>query len=77
MSGIRRREFLAAGLALAATPLKAADAVRFSITGAMEQGSLALGYAEPGASATVDGEKLRMSPEGVFAFGFGTSYSAL
>jgi len=66
---IPRRQFLATGLAFAVTRAWAVGS-RLVIKGAMEQGSLALGYAEPGASATVDGEKLRMSPEGVFAFGF-------
>jgi murein DD-endopeptidase MepM/ murein hydrolase activator NlpD len=66
---IPRRRFLATGLAFAAAPAWAAGS-RLVIKGAMEQGSLALGYAEPGASATVDGEKLRMTPQGVFAFGF-------
>ena len=36
----------------------------------MEQGSLALGYAEDGAKVTVDGQVVRLSPGGVFAFGF-------
>ena len=66
---IRRRHFLATGLAFAATPVWAAGS-RLVIKGTMEQGSLALGYAEPGASATVDGAKVRMSRDGVFAFGF-------
>ena len=36
----------------------------------MEQGSLALGYAEAGAVVTVDGQQVRLSPKGIFAFGF-------
>jgi murein DD-endopeptidase MepM/ murein hydrolase activator NlpD len=72
---MRRRGFIAAGLALAASPSWAASSVgktdRLVIKGAMEQGSLALGYAEPRASVTVDGQKVRLSPDGVFAFGFG------
>ena len=44
---------------------------RLVIKGAMEQGSLALGYAEKGAHVTVDGETVRLSPQGIFAFGFG------
>ncbi|HWY61624.1 MAG TPA: M23 family metallopeptidase [Rhizomicrobium sp.] len=71
MSAIRRREFLAAGFALAATPLKAADTVRFSITGAMEQGSLAFGSAPPGSLAALDGRPLTITPDGHFVFGFG------
>ncbi|HXR95782.1 MAG TPA: M23 family metallopeptidase [Rhizomicrobium sp.] len=66
---IARRRFLATILAFAASPAWGKGA-RLVIKGAMEQGSLALGYAEPGASATVNGEKVRISPDGVFAFGF-------
>lgn len=71
---IRRRRFLATGLAFAALPAWVpvwASSSRLVVKGTMEQGSLALGYAEPGARATVDGQKVRMSPQGVFAFGFG------
>ena len=68
---IRRRVFVASALAFAAMPAWAASrAHRLVIKGAMEQGSLALGYAEKGASVSVDGEKVRLSPGGVFAFGF-------
>lgn len=66
---IPRRGFLAGSLAFAATPAWSLGG-RLVIKGVMEQGSLALGYAEAGASVTVDGQKLRLSPEGVFAFGF-------
>jgi murein DD-endopeptidase MepM/ murein hydrolase activator NlpD len=62
--------FAAAPGSFAAAPAWAAGD-RLVIKGAMEQGSLALGYAEPGAVATVNGEKVRMSLDGVFAFGFG------
>jgi murein DD-endopeptidase MepM/ murein hydrolase activator NlpD len=71
---MRRRDFVAAGLACAATPAWAASSLgsgRLVIKGAMEQGSLALGYAEAGATVTVDGQKVRLSPDGIFAFGFG------
>ncbi len=36
----------------------------------MEQGSLVLGYADPKSVVTVDGQAVRLSPGGVFAFGF-------
>lgn len=68
---IHRRAFVGSGLAFAAMPAWAARSARLVIKGAMEQGSLALGYAAKGASVTVDGEKVRLSPQGVFAFGFG------
>ena len=66
---IRRRVFLITGLAFAAAPAWAAE-TRLRVKGAMEQGSLALGTAEPGAKVSVDGQKVRLSPDGVFAFGF-------
>ena len=71
---MRRRDFVAAGLVFAAAPAWAAAAPmrngRLVIKSAMEQGSLALGYGERGAMVTVDGQKVRLSPDGVFAFGF-------
>ncbi len=69
---MRRRDFVAAGLVCVAAPALAAASgkSRLVIKGAMEQGSLALGYAEARAAVTVDGEKMRLSPDGVFAFGF-------
>jgi murein DD-endopeptidase MepM/ murein hydrolase activator NlpD len=68
---IGRRAFVASGFVFAATPLWAAsNSGRLVIKGAMEQGSLALGYAEDGARVTVDGQAVRLSPGGVFAFGF-------
>ena len=66
---IHRRAFVGSGLFLAVLPAWAM-AGRLVIKGTMEQGSLALGYAEKGAHVTIDGEKVRLSPEGVFAFGF-------
>ncbi|HXS06647.1 MAG TPA: M23 family metallopeptidase [Rhizomicrobium sp.] len=66
---IHRRAFVGSGLLFAALPAWAA-AGRLVIKGALEQGSLALGYAEKGARVTIDGEKVRLSPDGVFAFGF-------
>jgi murein DD-endopeptidase MepM/ murein hydrolase activator NlpD len=69
---MRRREFVAAGLASIAAPAWAAPSKdgRLAVKGTLEQGSLALGYAEAGATVTVDGQKMRLSPDGVFAFGF-------
>lgn len=66
---IGRRRFLATAAAFAAMPARAVQG-RLVIKGAMEQGSLALGYAEPGAGVAVDGNKVRLTPQGVFAFGF-------
>jgi len=68
---IHRRAFVGSGLAVAAMPAwGAVKSVRRMIKGTMEQGSLALGYAEKGADVAIDGEKVRLSPDGVFAFGF-------
>jgi murein DD-endopeptidase MepM/ murein hydrolase activator NlpD len=69
---MRRRDFFAAGFAYVATPVWAAAAKdnRLVVKGTLEQGSLALGYAEARAAVTVDGQKMRLSPDGVFAFGF-------
>ena len=68
---IHRRAFVGSGFAFAAMPAWALSKTdRLVIKGALEQGSLALGYAEKGASVTVDGEKIRLSRDGVFAFGF-------
>jgi murein DD-endopeptidase MepM/ murein hydrolase activator NlpD len=69
---MRRRAFVASGVAFLATGACAAGQGkdRLVVKGAMEQGSLALGYADPRASVKVDGQHVRLSPDGVFAFGF-------
>jgi len=69
---MRRRTFVASGFAFLATGACAAgrSKERLVIKGAMEQGSLALGYADPKATVKVDGQAVRLSPDGVFAFGF-------
>ena len=69
---MRRRAFVVTGFAFLATPAWAAGRAkdRLVIKGAMEQGSLALGYADPKAIVKIDGQAVRLSPDGVFAFGF-------
>ncbi len=69
---MRRRAFFATGFAFLAAPVWAAGRGkdRLVIKGAMEQGSLALGYADPKAAVKIDGQALRLSGNGVFAFGF-------
>lgn len=59
--------------ALAAMPARAQPAqnIRFTVTGSMEQGSLALGAAPPGSVVALDGRPLRATPDGRFVFGFG------
>ena len=74
---MKRRTFLGTSLALLATRASlrianaADDAIRFSVTGAMEQGSLALGSAPPGSQAALDGRPLKTTVDGRFVFGFG------
>ena len=66
---IPRRAFLATGAAFAAMPLHA-EAMRFSVKGAMAQGGLCVGMAEAGAQISIDGRPVRVSANGIFAFGF-------
>lgn len=54
------------GAVLAGFPARAET----TLTGAVEQGSLVVGRAEPGAKVSLDGEALPVSPDGVFAIGF-------
>jgi murein DD-endopeptidase MepM/ murein hydrolase activator NlpD len=69
---MQRRFFIGASLLFAASPAGAQDKpVRFSVTGAMEQGSLAMGSAPPGSLVALDGRPLRITADGRFAFGFG------
>ncbi len=64
-----RRAVLAGGCAFAALPtFLRADAMRLTLTGPLEQGSLVVGTAK-GASVTVDGAAVQVSPDGFFAFG--------
>jgi hypothetical protein len=76
---MRRRFFLGASLSLAASGARGLvvvggqanrTPVRFSLSGTMEQGSLALGSAPPGSLAALDGRPLRVTGDGRFAFGF-------
>lgn len=66
-----RRMFVGAALSVVVQPVLAQDrSARFSVIGAMEQGSLALGSAPPGSLAALDGRPLRITPDGRFVFGF-------
>ncbi len=67
---MRRRLFVGACLSSVTLPAWAQKPVRFSITGAMSQGSLAMGSAPPGSTAALDGRPLRITQDGRFAFGF-------
>jgi murein DD-endopeptidase MepM/ murein hydrolase activator NlpD len=71
---VKRREFLGGAIAFAApcnfVSAFASDTVRFTVSGAMEQGSLALGQAPPGSQAALDGRPLDVTADGRFVFGF-------
>ena len=68
---MRRRFFLGASLSFAALPAIAQDKpIRFSVVGALTQGSLVLGTAPPGSLVALDGRPLRVTADGRFTFGF-------
>ena len=76
---MRRRFFIGASLSLAVLPATAQGEVggqanrtpvRFSVTGALTQGSLALGTAPSGSQVALDGRPLRVTADGHFTFGF-------
>lgn len=68
---IVRREFLAAGAAALLLPrcVRAAQS-RLVLPGTVEQGELVVARAPPGTRVNVDGESVRVSDDGTFAFGF-------
>ena len=69
---VARRGFLATGAAFALLPRAFADAVPpvMTLSGKGEQGGLMVGTVTvKGAEVTVDGKKVSVSPEGLFAFG--------
>jgi len=68
---IGRRAFLAGtAAAFACSPAAFAQPSRISLSGPLEQGSLVVGKTDAGASVTVDNMPVRVSPQGLFAFGF-------
>jgi murein DD-endopeptidase MepM/ murein hydrolase activator NlpD len=67
---MRRRLFVGASLSLALPAWAQDKPARFSVSGAMTQGSLVLGDAPPGSLVALDGRPLRVTPDGRFAFGF-------
>lgn len=58
----------AALLAMAWTAAAAAGALE--LAGPIKQGGMMVGHAPPGSAARLDGEPLRVSPQGVFVVGF-------
>jgi len=68
---IHRRAFVLSAAATTLLPsLARAQASRISLTGRMEQGSLAVGKAPPGTAVKADGRALGLTQDGDFAFGF-------
>jgi murein DD-endopeptidase MepM/ murein hydrolase activator NlpD len=66
-----RRSVLTAAAALIAVPgLAFGASSRINLTGALKQGGLVLGKAEPGATVTFEGKPIRVSADGGFGFGF-------
>ena len=67
-----RRAFLSAGAALALLPRRAhaGEGTRLSFRGSLEQGGLVIGRVVAGAQITLDDTPARVSPEGMFVFGF-------
>lgn len=66
---IARRTLLTTGAVFALWPARADQGLRTTFRGAMEQGGLVIGTAAAGAAVTVDGKMVKVSPEGLFAFG--------
>src|SRR5882724_20329 len=76
---MHRRFFIGASVSLAASSALAQGEVggqanrtpvRFTLAGALEQGSLAMGSAPPGSLVALDGKPLRITANGHFVFGF-------
>lgn len=68
---IERRAFLASSLAsLVLTGAAHSQTSRLSFSGSLEQGSLVVGKAQPGARVAIDGTPVHVSPAGGFVFGF-------
>ena len=58
---------LALGLSVGGSP----QAATLELTGSFTQGGLVRGITVPGASVTLDGRPVLVSPDGDFVFGFG------
>ena len=68
---MRRRFFIGASLCMSVSPAWAQEnPIRFSLSGAMLQGSLVTGSAPPGSQVALDGRPLKVMSDGRFAFGF-------
>jgi murein DD-endopeptidase MepM/ murein hydrolase activator NlpD len=68
------RSFLA-GAAASFLPMIARASSRLTFTGSTQQGGLVVGHGEHGASVTVDGKNVQVSPEGLFVFGISYNHT--
>ncbi len=50
------------------------QAASLSLDGRFEQGGMVIGTVPPGSTAAVNGTRVRVSPDGVFVFGFGRDH---
>ena len=66
---LSRRALLVAGVAIVTLPARGA-VPRLSISGALEQGGLAIGHAGDDARVRIDGQEAHVAADGTFAFGF-------
>jgi murein DD-endopeptidase MepM/ murein hydrolase activator NlpD len=66
---MERRSFLASATAFTFLPVIARASTRLTFGGSMQQGGLVVGHAGAGAMLSIDGKSVRVSPDGLFAFG--------
>jgi murein DD-endopeptidase MepM/ murein hydrolase activator NlpD len=71
-----RRSFLASGAAFTLLPAIARASSRLTFTGSTQQGGLVVGHTEHGASVTIDGKTVQVSPDGLFVFGISYDHTA-
>ncbi|WP_416897736.1 MAG: M23 family metallopeptidase [Minwuia sp.] len=65
---------IGAGILLAALLLFGLPAAAFELAGNAVQGGMMIGRTAPGTPVTVDGKPVRVSPDGMFVFGFGRDH---
>jgi murein DD-endopeptidase MepM/ murein hydrolase activator NlpD len=76
MTDLTRRSLLAGLFAASAASGFAAEEEAVELTGPMTQGGLIVGRGQPGLRATFEDKLLRVSPSGLFTFGFGRDHAA-
>jgi murein DD-endopeptidase MepM/ murein hydrolase activator NlpD len=70
------RSFLVTAAAITFLPAIARASSRLTFTGSTQQGGLVVGHAGHGASVSVDGKNVTVSPEGLFVFGISYDHTA-